>query len=267
MPLHFLFPAHPLRPTVPDETFVDQLTAFRSVGFSTSLVADGVIEGGKLLRGVPAGSTVIYRGWMLDAPRYERLAAAIRSAGGQPMTDVGPYLSCHHLPNWYPLLSDLTPESHVLDPGRDYEQQLRELGWGAIFVKDFVKSLKTSVGPIVRTPSAIHEVVSEMRRVRGDIEGGIVVRRVEDFDPASERRYFVLDGVAYDPDGREPPALVKDVGERIPSRFFSADGAHLRNGTLRLVEVGDGQVSDLVGWTAEAFVRMWKRWSDRPERG
>jgi hypothetical protein len=26
----------------------------------------------------------------------------------------------------------------------------------------------------------------------------------------------------------------------------------------RVVEVGDGQVSDLVGWSAEAFARMWR---------
>ncbi len=30
-----------------------------------------------------------------------------------------------------------------------------------------------------------------------------------------------------------------------------------KDGALRIVEVGDGQVSDLVGWNVEQFVALW----------
>jgi hypothetical protein len=120
-----------------------------------------------------------------------------------------------------------------------------------------VKSLKTPPGPIVREPSQVNSLVAEMRRYRGDIEGGLCVRRVETFVPDAERRYFVLDGKPYGPTGERVPELVKQVAERIPSPFFSVDVALRQDGVLRVVEVGDGQVSDLVGWSAPAFAAMW----------
>jgi hypothetical protein len=46
---------------------------------------------------------------------------------------------------------------------------LRRLGWERIFVKDHVKSLKTSVGSIVEDPKEIETVVSEMEKYRGFI--------------------------------------------------------------------------------------------------
>jgi hypothetical protein len=128
---HFIFPAHPSRPTVPDEMFTDQMVAFQVAGFSTSLVSDATIVGQRSLRGVPAGSTVVYRGWMLDAAAYGRLASAIVAAGAVPLTSPEQYLLCHHLPNWYPLLADTTPESRVLDMNLDLTQQLEAIGWSA----------------------------------------------------------------------------------------------------------------------------------------
>ena len=163
----------------------------------------------------------------------------------------------HHLPKWYPLIAEFTPETRVLAADADWESELRSLGWSAFFIKDYVKSLKTSRGSIVRDPSEIGVVVAEMRQFRGDIEGGLCVRRVEPFVTISERRYFVLDGQASSPDGQRVPDLVLRVASRIPSPFFSVDVIRRDDGVLRVVEVGDGQVSDLVGWSASAFVAMW----------
>ena len=53
------------------------------------------------------------------------------------------------------------------------------------------------------------------------------------------------------------PDLVRTCAERIPSKFFSVDIVRRRDGELRVVEVGDGQVSDLVGWSAGALARAW----------
>jgi hypothetical protein len=59
----------------------------------------------------------------------------------------------------------------VLPLQADWEAQLRSLGWNEFFVKDYVKSLKTSRGSIVRDPSDICAVVAEMEQFRGEIEG------------------------------------------------------------------------------------------------
>jgi hypothetical protein len=72
--------------------------------------------------------------------------------------------------------------------------------------------------------------------------------------PESERRYFVLNGVGY---AGGAPDVVRACAERVCSSFFSVDVARRRDGALRVVEIGDGQVSDLVGWSAAAFASLW----------
>jgi hypothetical protein len=96
-----------------------------------------------------------------------------------------------------------------------------------------------------------------MEQFRGEIEGGLCVRRVEAFIGDSERRYFVLHGKAYGVAGERVPELVERVANRIPSPFFSVDQIRREDGVLRVVEVGDGQVSDLVGWSTGDFAAMW----------
>ncbi len=103
-------------------------------------------------------------------------------------------------------------------------------------------------------------MIAEMREYRGEIEGGICVRRLEEFMTESERRYFVLLGAAYPAtEGDLVPEIVQKCAERLTSKFFSVDVARRADGQLRVVEVGDGQVSDLVGWSPTAFANMWVR--------
>jgi hypothetical protein len=257
--LHFLFPQGS-HPGAPDEMFADQAVALAAAGFSASLVPDAVLSGVKPLRGVPAGGTVVYRGWMVTPAEYAALARAIAAGGARPLTSPEEYLASHYLPNWYPLLADLTPETRVFSADADLAAELRVLGWGAYFLKDYVKSLKTARGSVVQDPAEAPAVVAEMREYRGLIEGGICVRRVEEFEPGTERRYFVLRGVGHAPPGEgPPPEIVRLCAGRVRSPFFSVDVVRRRDGQLRVVEVGDGQVSDLVGWTPEAFAAVWAR--------
>jgi hypothetical protein len=257
MGTHFLFPSDPLRASVVDEMFADQLAALRAAGFSASLCPDSVIHQRKPLRNVPVGTTVVYRGWMLNATEYERLTAAITSASATPLTPTPAYLAAHHLPNWYPLIAEFTPETRVLPTTVDLVAELRSIGWESFFIKDYVKSLKTSLGSIIRDPSQIGAVIDEMRTFRGEIEGGLCVRRVEPFVADSERRFFVIEGRPFSPTGQSVPELVEIVAGCIPSPFFSVDVIRREDGELRVVEVGDGQVSDLVGWSASTFAAMW----------
>jgi hypothetical protein len=97
-----------------------------------------------------------------------------------------------------------------------------------------------------------------MQKFRGTIEGGICGRRVEDFVADSERRYFVINGRAFAANSHEEiPSIVEECAKRIKSQFFSVDVVERRDGVKRIVEIGDGQVSDLVEWTAERFAKLW----------
>jgi hypothetical protein len=55
----------------------------------------------------------------------------------------------------------------------------------------------------------------------------------------------------------EVPALVREVALRIESPFYSVDTAMRRDGIMRVVEIGDGQVSDLKEWAPQAFVNLF----------
>jgi len=203
---------------------------------------------------------VVYRGWMLNAREYDALVHGIVACGAVAFTDARTYLLAHHLPNWYPLLADLTPETRVFRVDADLVTELEALGWGEYFLKDYVKSLKTGRGAIVRDPADAPDVLADMIEYRGAIEGGVCVRRIEDFLPDSEKRYFVVRKTGYTAtEGESVPDIVRLCAERIPSDFFSVDVASRSDGALRVVEIGDGQVSDIVGWSPAEFASMWAR--------
>jgi hypothetical protein len=267
MTFHFLFPSDPLHTKRPDETFLEQLEALKAKGFSTSLVSLEALASSTLK--LPTDATVIYRGWMLSKEGYGQLINAIQEANAKPLTSLETYLLCHHLPNWYPLIRDYTPETKVLSLDDDIEGELKNLGWGKYFVKDYVKSLKTSFGSILENPEDVTKLIAEMQKFRGQIEGGLCVRRVESFLPDTERRYFVIKGKPFTAsESMTIPELVVECAKRIPSAFFSVDVIEREDGVMRVVELGDGQVSDLVGfsntagfsnsggWSAERFAEV-----------
>jgi hypothetical protein len=151
--------------------------------------------------------------------------------------------------------------SEKLDIIYEALEVLLEKGWGKFFVKDYVKSLKTATGSIISAPASIYPLVEEMRKFRGKIEGGICVRRFEHL--SDERRFFILnDSICLHPkdDNLTDYVLLANwVAERVKSPFFSIDIARNEEGRCRIVEIGDGQVSDLVGWGVERFVNNWRR--------
>jgi hypothetical protein len=260
--VQFLFPCDYFDKKKPDDIYQSQYGALKAIGMSVSTIDVDNIEKSKILPTLQTGEPVVYRGWMLNENKYTALVKKIRSSNAEPFTDVEAYLAVHHLPNWYPLLENFTPETVVLSENADLEYELKQLGWNAFFIKDFVKSLKTSVGSIIRKPEEIGVVVAEMTKFRGEIEGGLCIRRVEEFQSETEKRYFIIFGKAFASDPEETiPDIVLECAKRIKSSFISIDVIVRADGIQRIVEVGDGQVSDIVGWSPERFASIWKAFS------
>jgi hypothetical protein len=262
MPPHFLYPSDPVEPKQPDEQFRGQIDEMRRLGLGVSIVClEELGEATCRIRSrIPSGATVIYRGWMLAPAEYEKLLALIQSYQASPFVSLETYLACHYLPSWYPLVAEFTAETKIFPVRADLAEELKtlgSLGWEKFFIKDYVKSLKTSVGSIVSRPEEISLVLTEMQKFRGTIEGGICVRRFEEFVPNSERRFFVINGVPHAMSG-SVPEIVSECARRIKSPFFAIDVAPRVDGVLRVVEIGDGQVSDLVGWEVTRFAELWK---------
>jgi hypothetical protein len=257
----FLFPSDYFQPKQVDVAYVQQLDCLKAIGYPTSVIClENLSAGSAQIYPIPDPSeTVIYRGWILAPSEYLLLVETVNLTGAQMWIAPAEYVATHYLPNWYPLISDLTPETHWFDVDDDLERQLSALGWSSFFIKDYVKSLKTSIGSIIHDPSQIHTVLAAMHKFRGTIEGGICVRRVEDFRPETERRYFAIDQRVFAATPElEIPDIVRECASRINSKFFSIDAIERRDGFHRIVEVGDGQVSGLVGWTPTRFADLWR---------
>lgn len=136
--------------------------------------------------------------------------------------------------------------------------------WGEkpAFVKDYVKSLKTAQSPIINSEKGLEEVIEKMLKFRGYIEGGIVLREVKDLNTATESRFFVLNSeVFYKNDLVEPQMLemAQEISQKTNLFFYSIDIAKDNKNHLWLIEIGDGQVSDCVGWEVKKFVDIFEK--------
>jgi ATP-grasp domain, R2K clade family 3 len=258
--MRFIYPQSVLNPRLPDEMFQEEASSLSKARHTVTLIdSERLPIQPAVLKAIDSEEFIVYRGWILSPTEYKNFVLSIENAGGLLLTSAEKYLATHYLPNWYYAISDLTPETVVLSLDADWTAELRQLGWSKFFVKDYVKSLKTSVGSFIESPEDIQAVVAEMKKYRGAIEGGLCIRQVEDFLVETEQRYFVLNGKPYSSDPQEKiPGIVFECARRIDSNFFSVDTIHRADGHLRIVEIGDGQVSDLVGWSVQRFVDLWK---------
>jgi len=251
-----LYPEHPLDRKAADEPFQPEYLLAKEKRIPCSLFDfDSFVDSGKF-RPHPAfqpEEKVLYRGWMMTPAKYQKLVARMEKMGAQPISSVADYTRCHHLPGWYDACADLTAETHFLEPEEDAVAAALELGWDRFFVKDFVKSNTGNKGSIAESPTEILEIVNQLKFYRGDIEGGLALRKVEEYIPDSEQRYFVVHQNCYAPDGNVP-TIVQKVAETIQAPFYSVDIIQTVQGVWRVVELGDGQVSDKKQWPLEKFV-------------
>lgn len=181
--MHLLYPSDPFDPKRPDEHYLDEYEAVLAAGLNASLFSFEDFESGrfKASPALPADEPVLYRGWMLTPEGYGALLEHLHAKDAKEFTSQAHYRHCHHLPEWYPLLARYTSETRVLAPDTDFIQALADLNWPGYFIKDYVKSLNTGSGSLVDSPADIAPLVERMRQYRGQIEGGICVRRREDY--------------------------------------------------------------------------------------
>ncbi|MFF5181886.1 ATP-grasp domain-containing protein [Micromonospora sp. NPDC000316] len=261
-----LVPADPLRPRRPDEHFAAEARAARAVGLDVVVVDHDALARGEDARravaSVSGSGLAVYRGWMLGSEQYARFAEALAERGVVLRTDGEQYRRAHELPGWYAALAAVTPRS-VWTTGSeraDFDRVRVGLGAGPAVLRDYSKSMKhywdeAAFIPDLEDGAAAWRVASRFRELReDDFAGGFVLRRFEQFASAEVRTWWV-DGVCEligphpdSPNDSAPVAVDLDlvapliVGLGLP--FVAVDLALRADGVWRVIELGDGQVSD-----------------------
>jgi len=265
-----LVPSDPLRPRQPDPHFAGEARAARESGADVALVDHDVLVAAQDLgaaraavRRLPASDDVVYRGWMVSAGRYALLEQAATERGARLRTTAAQYRRGHELPGWYDAVSALTPQAcWTTGPDLDaFDRCLSTLGSGSAVLRDYTKSLKhhwheAALLPDVTDEPGSRRVAARFLELRGDaFDGGLVLRRFEDFVGQETRTWWVHGRHALttahpdSPDERPdvPPEVLAALTLAVSSLglpFVSVDLVRRRDDAWRVVEVGDGQVSD-----------------------
>lgn len=242
----------------PDEAFEQEYHCAQMLNIHCLLLSSEDMALGKYKFSHPfkSDSPVIWRGWMLNKDEYQQLYDAVNTHGGQMLETPEDYIQNHHIAGWYEKCKEFTPKTVITTMDTDFESLTNQLQWPAYFVKDYVKSLTTTRGSIAKNADEIKEILKLIAQYRGNIEGGVSLRYVEEFINENERRYFVLNKKIFSADD-EVPEFVKKVAQHINTPFYSIDVVKNAVGELRLVEIGDGQVSDIKEWSAEKLVKAF----------
>ncbi|MFG2990371.1 ATP-grasp domain-containing protein [Streptomyces sp. NPDC048257] len=271
-----LYCSDPLNERRADAHFAAEARQLRAAEGTVVLLDHDALLAGDTERAVarvPGGAGAVwYRGWMIPVDRYAELDAALRRRGGALAVTPDAYRRAHELPGWYETFAGLTPVSGWLPtaPGVVPDPEVLAalaagLPPGAAIVKDYVKSRKhewdeACYVPDLADAAALHRVVARFVALQGGfLAGGVVLRAFEHFvaqrAAAAEVRVWWRDGaprlVTAHPDSpvAEVPAPdlepVRAAVEALGCPFVTTDLALRADGVWRVVEVGDGQVSDL----------------------
>lgn len=263
-----LVPVDPLRPTRPDAHFAPEAAAARDAGHQVALVDHDALARGQAERAVakvPAAPDAVYRGWMLRSEHYAAFADALARRGAVLRTTADQYRAAHELPGWYDDFTDQTPESawtEGFDRAR-FDQARERLRGGPAVLRDYTKSMKhhwheAAYIPDLADAEAAWAIARRFTELRDDdATGGFVLRRFEPFTSTEVRTWWVDGTCALIGPHPDTPNEVPDapdlaaIGPLVRHlRFVTVDLARRADGAWRVVELGDGQVSDRPSTTA-----------------
>ncbi|MBB4904989.1 ATP-grasp domain-containing protein [Actinophytocola algeriensis] len=270
-----LFPCDPFRPRRVDDHFAPEAEAARDLGIPYALIDHDAVprDPARAVRGVPEG-TAFYRGWMLRSADYAAFERALSARGATLRTTTDQYRTAHELPGWHAALAPLTPAAEwTEDSSRTaFDAARQRLGDGPAVLRDYTKSMKHHWDETVYIPSladgdAAWRVASRFLELRAeDFTGGFVLRRFETFSGAEIRTWWVAGAcrlITAHPDTPDARPAEVDLAELTPLvralalPFVTVDLARHADGRLRVVELGEGQVSDRPGTTPpEQLVKL-----------
>ena len=285
--LNFIFCSHPLNKKSVDEEYLEEYQA-AGLDHTCALFSYEDLENGKLsLYCEDIKGLTIYRGWMMPPHMYELFYNLLQKKGIQLINSPKEYAKYHLLPVWYSDFEGLTPFS-VWNESRDIGDalELTERLEGAFVVKDYVKSRKHEwydacfIKDISDRKETFRVINNFLNRQGENFEGGVVLRKLERLKsigshkdsgiPISEEyRVFVFKGEILISDNywseneevnisEDEYIWIESIASKIESNFVTIDLARKTDGSLIIMEMGDGQVSGLQQIDAYEFYRTFQ---------
>jgi hypothetical protein len=217
--------------------------------------------------------SALYRGWMMRSEAYFALYDALLSKGVRLLTSPVQYEACHHGPGSYSALAQWMPDtvfvpSAELDRTGRLESALAHFQGASVIIKDWVKSQAGYWDTACFIPNAsdfeqASAVIRRFRDLQGEsLVGGVVFKAYKKLVNAGshplEFRAIILNGRSIGCWPRSettdllgpPQELIDNIAAAVPTFFASADFGVDESGHWWLLEVGDGQVSELPSDTA-----------------
>jgi len=260
-----------------DAAFGREYEAAVSTGlFSVALFNyDQWLSGNTLeLYGAPdVAMTAVYRGWMLKPERYRALYDELKGMGIELVTNPTCYEKLHLFPNVYDEIQVDTARTVIIPDGEEINIGRIRTQFDRFMVKDYVKSVKGTDFPgffdATVTQETFDEQMKTFYKYRGTrYIGGICIKEyleLKRYDRnTNEYRVFYMNhemGTVsrnslqgnYTP---QPPKEMLARYAQLGSPFYTVDYAELKDGSWKIIEVGDGGVSGLSdGQNAEGFYR------------
>ncbi len=284
--INFIFCNHPLYQRRVDEDYEEE---YQAAGLKHSCVLFSYedMQDGKLsLFGEDISGLTVYRGWMMKPEMYKAFYEALEQRGIMLINTPEEYNRYHLLPGWYSDFQNDTIESIWANTSNLEDAiNLSKGKEGAYIVKDFVKSRKHEwydacyINNICDKDSVSKVIGNFIRRQDDSLVGGIVLRRFERLKqigfhensrmPLSEEyRVFIYAGRILAIDdywtdkhnvklSEDEYTWIKTIAERVKSNFVTVDLARKEDGSLVIMEFGDGQVSGLQQLEADSFYRTF----------
>ncbi|MDE7203346.1 MAG: ATP-grasp domain-containing protein, partial [Lachnospiraceae bacterium] len=215
----------------------------------------------------------VYRGWMMKPDLYETFYKQLKEHGICLVTEPDMYANMHVFPNVYKLVENDTAKMKVFPLHEEIDIEDVKKEFSRFMVKDYVKSVKGTEFPAyfdhVVDQSSFDQWMEVFYKYRGDLlTGGICIKEYLDLkkygDRTNEFRVFYINheiaAVSRNSSQLQVTAdLPRELVEKyrnLPSVFYTVDFAELADGTWKIIEAGDGEVSGLSdGQDYEAFFR------------
>lgn len=258
-----LFPASYFCKDAVDEQLKKEYDAVCANGkFNTALFSyDKFIGENELILNKECKGKAVYRGFMMKPEQYFNFYNQLKERGINLITNPQQYEKFHLFPSIYPRLKKDTAQMLVYSNINNINLNEIKQHFSKFIVKDFVKSVKGTSFPKFFTSSVTEEEFYRQMQIfmkfRGNLyTGGICIKEylpLKKYAGATnEYRVFYLNNQILSVEKNSgqsctpvPPKSIIGKYKNLASPYYTIDFAQIANGSWKIIEAGDGQVSGL----------------------